>query len=201
MLLQTSTSFGIQSVSQSTVSRLRNSVFRNVDVRKGGFNFSKCSECEHYKDLIDMSIKGSEERENLKRELRKHNNHQGSCRNLYHAWRHESKINPREVLAIIHDGMDTNKTAIPRLRVITKATAGLFQLPVSLTGMVTHGHGDGAYAHYATDLWPKDSNFTISSLARCLRALEKPPVRNSRMLFQDPPLNDYFDKLLWGKSR
>lgn len=63
VFLQTSMSFGIQTVSQSTISRIRNSVFRNVDVRKGGFNFSKCSECEHLKDLIDMSIKGGEERE------------------------------------------------------------------------------------------------------------------------------------------
>jgi hypothetical protein len=27
--------------------------------REEGFNFSKCSQCKHYKDLIDMSIKGN----------------------------------------------------------------------------------------------------------------------------------------------
>jgi hypothetical protein len=46
--------------------------------------------------------------------------------------------------------MDYTKTAIPRMQRHTKATAGLGQIPISLTGMLTHGHGDGAYAHYAT---------------------------------------------------
>jgi hypothetical protein len=45
--------------------------------------------------------------------------------------------------------MDTAKTALPRMRVTTKATQGLGQLSMSITGMVAHSHGDGAYAHYA----------------------------------------------------
>ena len=39
--------------------------------------------------------------------------------------------------------------------------------------MVTHGHGDGAYAHNITNLWPKDLNFVILSLVGCLHALGK----------------------------
>lgn len=67
--------------------------------------------------------------------------------------------------------------------------------------MVTHGHGDGAYGHYATNLWPKDLNFTISSMARCFHTLEKSPVRNSKKMIDEPPLNDYFKiTKLWGKS-
>ena len=57
-----------------------------------------------------MSMKGSEERENLKKELKKHNSREDSWCNIYHAWRHESQINPCKVLKIIHDEMDTNKT-------------------------------------------------------------------------------------------
>ena len=71
----------------------------------------------------------------------------------------------------------------------------------SLTGMVTDGHGEDAYAHYAIDLWPKDSNFTILSLARCPCALKKPPMRNSKKLFNEPPLNNYLEKLLWSKAK
>ena len=67
--------------------------------------------------------------------------------------------------------------------------------------MVTHGHGDGAYAHYFNELWPNDSNFTVSSLARFLRTLERPPSRDSKVLFEYPPHNDFFRKLLRGKSR
>jgi hypothetical protein len=84
---------------------------------------------------------------------------------------------------------------------ITKATSKLGQIPISLIGMKTDGHGDGAYAHYSTSLWPSDLNFTISSLCRVLRALERPPIKLSRELFQAPPQNSFFDVLLHGKSR
>jgi hypothetical protein len=73
--------------------------------------------------------------------------------------------------------MDHTKTAIPQMQRITKATSGLGQILISLTGMLTHEHRDRAYAHYSTTLWPSDSNFTISSLCRVLRALERPPVK------------------------
>jgi hypothetical protein len=84
---------------------------------------------------------------------------------------------PSQFLYIIHDKMDHTKTAIPRMQRITKATSGLGQIPISLTGMLTHGHGDGAYVHYSMALWPANSNFTISSLCRVLRALERAPVK------------------------
>jgi hypothetical protein len=48
--------------------------------------------------------------------------------------------------------MDHMKTAIPQMQRITKATSRLGQIPISLTGMLIHGHGDGAYAHYSTAL-------------------------------------------------
>ena len=64
-----------------------------------------------------------------------------------------------------------------------------------------HGHGDGAYAHYSTAFWPGDSNFTISSICRVLRALERPPVKDSKEMFIAPPQNSFFEALLYGKSR
>jgi hypothetical protein len=64
---------------------------------------------------------------------------------------------------------------------------GLGQIPISLTGMLTHGHGDGTYIHYLTALWPADSNFTISSLCRVLRVLERAPIKQSKELFRAPP--------------
>ena len=83
---------------------------------------------------------------------------------------------------IIHDKMDTAKTALPRMHVTTKATQGLGQLPMNVTGMVSHGHGDGTYAHYSLHCWPGDSNATISSLARLFHRLEGPSVRESGAL-------------------
>ena len=72
-------------------------------------------------------------------------------------------------MCIIHDKVDSAKTTNPRMQVTTKLTPSLGQFPVNVTRMVTHGHGDGAYAYYLIDLWPGDSNFIISSLARLLR--------------------------------
>ncbi|KAL3682702.1 hypothetical protein R1sor_000724 [Riccia sorocarpa] len=51
---------------------------------------------------------------------------------------------------------------------------GCIPLPISLTGMLTHGREPGAYCHLSvTGLWPGDPNFTVCSLARCLRDLEQ----------------------------
>ena len=72
---------------------------------------------------------------------------------------------------------------------------------MSITGMVAHGHCDGAYAHFALSCWPGDSNFTILSLARLFRRLEGPPIRETGDLFPYPQPNPMFEALLRGKSR
>ena len=72
---------------------------------------------------------------------------------------------------------------------------------MNVTGMVSHGHGDGAYAHYSPHCWPRDSNATISSLARLFCRLEGPSVRESGALLQYSPQNSLFEALLRGKSR
>lgn len=188
-------------VSQSAISRLRKAHFKNVEVKAVGSNFSKCTECDFLVEFIAKYPRGCDEWQALVDNRERHLNYQRACRNVYSGWTAQSVQNPSEFLCIIHDKMDTTKTAIPRMQRITKATAGLGQIPISCTGMLTHGHGDGAYAHYSTSLWPGDSNFTISSLCRVLRALEKPPVRESKVLFATPPQNSFFEALLHGKSR
>ena len=85
--------------------------------------------------------------------------------------------------------------------VVHEAHCGLRQIPISVTGMLTHGYGDGAYAHYSTIFWPGDSNVTISSICRVLRALERPLVKDSKELFIVPLQNSFFEALLHGKSR
>ena len=72
---------------------------------------------------------------------------------------------------------------------------------MSVTGMVAHGHADGAYAHYSPSSWPGDSNFTISSLAKLFRRLEGVPIWKTGDLFPYPPANAFFEALLRGKSR
>ena len=133
-------------------------------------------------------------------DLQKHLQYQSGCRKLYHNWRNEAVVSPIEFICIIHDKMDTQKTTLPRMRVITKGTSGLGKLPMSVTGILAHGHGDGAYAHYGTSFWLRDSNYTISSLCKVLRALEKPLVCEYKLLFPHPLANDFFEALLWEKS-
>jgi hypothetical protein len=66
---------------------------------------------------------------------------------------------------IIHDKMDHAKTTFPRLQVCNKMIYGLGQLPVTLMGMIVHGHEDEKYAQYSNELWPNDPNFTIGILS------------------------------------
>ena len=132
----------------------------------------------------------------------KHINYQNACRCLYHGWSPNSvDSKATKFLYIIHDKMDHTKSAIPQMLQSTKATSGLGQIPIFVTGMLTHGHGDRAYAHYSTAFWPKDSIFTISSICWVLKALEQPSVKDSKELFTVPPQNSFFEVLLHGKSR
>ena len=163
-------------------------------------NFSRCTECDFLQDCITRYPRGCDEWAPLVNDRTKDINYQNACCRLYHGWSSNSFDSPTEFLCIIHDKMDHTKFAIPRMQRSMKATCGLGQIPISVTGMLTHGHSDGAYAYYSTAFWPGDSNFTISSIFRVLRALERPPVKDSKELFIAPPQNS-FEALLHGKSR
>ena len=163
-------------MSQSTISRIRKDLFNNIAIKPVGSSFAKCSTCDQLQEFILKSPKRSLQYVEFVKQWEEHLAHQQSCRRLYGAWLEESKSNPSDILCIIHDKMDTTKTALPRMRVTTKATQGLGQLPMNVTGMVSYGHGDGAYAHYSLHCWPGDSNATISLLARLFRRLEGPLV-------------------------
>ena len=133
--------------------------------------------------------------------MTKHINYQNACRHLYHGWSSNSVDSPTEFPCIIHDKMDHPKSAIPRMQRSTKAICGLEQIPISVTKMLTYGHGDRANAHYSIAFWPGDSNFTIFSICQVLRALKRPSVKNSKELFIVPLQNSFFKALLHGKSR
>ena len=76
---------------------------------------------------------------------------------------------------VMHDKMDHAKTASSIFSHKNKDLDGLVKLPLSVTGMIAHGHGDMRYAHYGLDLFPHDSNYAIGSMAKLLRDLELPP--------------------------
>ncbi len=132
--------------------------------------------------------------------LKKHILHQRSCKSLYHSWRFESVCSKDEFLCVIHDKMDHVETAFPRLQVVNKMIYRLKQLPITLTSMIAHGHGDERYAQYSNELWPNDPNFIIGSLLWLLQTLEKALTCESKILFKHLPQNSLFARLLQGKS-
>ena len=97
--------------------------------------------------------------------------------------------------------MDTAKIVLLWMKVTTKATQGLGQLPMNVTSMVSHGHGDGTYAHYCPHCLLGDSNATISLLARLLCRLEGPSIWEFGILFEYLLQNSLLEALLRGKSR
>ena len=56
-------------------------------------------------------------------------------------------------------------------------------LPVIMTGMLAHGHGDVGYEHYKLDMYLHDANYTVGSIAKLLGNLELPPKSSNRHLF------------------
>lgn len=74
----------------------------------------------------------------------------------------------------IHDGMDSNKTAVPKLANNVKSLSGVgMPLPVKIAGILNQGDGPPCFAHVAVGgLWKSDPNFTISSIAKYLRDCE-----------------------------
>ena len=171
--LQQSARCNVKPISQSTVSGMKRKLFRHVEVKEPNNNFSRYSECDFLQDCISRYPRGCDEWATLVNDMTKHINYQNVCRHLYHGWSSNSVDSPTEFLCIIHDKMDHTKSAIPQMQQSTKATSGLGQrFSISVTGMLTHGHCDEAYAYYSTAFWPGDSNFTISSICWILRALE-----------------------------
>jgi hypothetical protein len=148
-VLQTNVSYGLLPISQSTISRIKKELFNNVAIKPVGSSFAKCSTCNQLQQFLLKSPEGSLVFVEFMKQRTQHLNHQASCQRFYGSWKEKLKRNPQNFLCIIHDKMDTAKTALPRMRVTTKATQGLGQLSMSITGMVAHSHGDGAYAHYA----------------------------------------------------
>ena len=79
--------------------------------------------------------------------------------------------------------MDHVRTASSVFSHKSKELDSLVKLPLPMTGMIAHGHGDMRYAHYGLDIFFHDSNYTIGSMVKLLRDLEGPPKSSFRELF------------------
>ena len=93
---------------------------------------------------------------------------------LYYANQFLSEKEPGKYVTIIHDKMDHSKTSSPHFSHKSKHIDSFMKLPISVTGMIAHGHGDIRYAHYGLDIFPTDSNHIWDQLQSCLEILSCP---------------------------
>nr|PNR26858.1 hypothetical protein PHYPA_030339 [Physcomitrium patens] len=180
---EVNTAFGLREVSSSNLSKIRASRFPKFDVKRPGDNFARCGTCDKYKELKKGAIGGSEQAMKWTMKLEKHLGIARAHREYYYAKRYYSQTYPDECVTIMHDKMDHAKTASSVFSHKNKELNALVKLPVSVTGMIAHGHGDVHYAHYGLDIFPHDSNYTIGSMTKLLHDLEEPPKSSSRELF------------------
>jgi hypothetical protein len=96
--------------------------------------------------------------------------------------------------------MDHSKTASPHYSHKSKGNDSFMKMPVAVTGMIAHGHGDVRYAHYGLDIFPTDSNHTVGSIAKLLRDLELQPKHSSRQLFEGGGRSELAEALLSGSE-
>ena len=182
-LNEANAAFGLKEVSSSNLSKIRGSRFPEYDVKRPRDNFARCGTCDKYKELRKGAIAGSEQALKWSRKLNKHLAIARAHREYYYAKRYHSLTYPHECLTVMHDKMDHAKTASPVFSHKSKELDSLVKLPISVTGMIAHGHGDVRYAHYGLDIFPHDSNYIIGLMAKLLRDLEGPPKSSSRELF------------------
>ena len=175
----------LKPISTSNLSRIRKESFAEYAPKGRGDSFARCGTCDEYKQLCSACTPMSVQQEKWEKVLENHLAGQKAHRKLYYAHRYISEEYPEKMVTIIHDKMDHSKTASPHFSHKSKATESFMKLPVAITGMIAHGHGDVRYAHYGLDIYPMNPNHTIGSIAKLLRDLEGVPRSASRSLFTE----------------
>jgi len=134
--------FDLPLISSSGLSNIRRASFPEYAVKAGGDTFARCGSCDTYKRLRAACTPFSDAQLKWSNILQTHIKVQEAHRKLYHTNRFTSQEYPEKMLCIIHDKMDHSKTASPHFAHKTKATDSFMKMPVVVTGMIAHGHGD-----------------------------------------------------------
>jgi hypothetical protein len=133
---------GMNKVSASGLNRIRNESFAEYYPKSRGDNFARCGQCDKLKKLRAACTRGSRTTVLWMKKLEAHGQAQRAHRELYYANPNLSKSEPNKVLTIIHDKMEYSKTACPHFSHKNKAVDSFMKLPVVVTRMIAHGHGD-----------------------------------------------------------
>jgi hypothetical protein len=188
-------------ISQSTCSKLRKEHFSEYQIKRRGDSFACCGRCDELTRLRNVHAFGSPGYKHVLVLLESHLREQEASRAYYYLSRALACYRPSQVLCIMHDKVDHSKTTSPCFASKNKAVDGLMKLPVSVTGMLAHGHGDKKYAHYALDVYPADSNQMIGSIAKLLRDLERPPKsERPNSLFAGTETTELYEAILVGSE-
>ena len=146
--------------------------------------FAYCGVCDNKRSLHDLHLVGSTNYTIFNKAYKMHLTVQESHYNTYYGSRYMSISKPEKCLTIIHDKMDHAKIASPYFASKTKSIDSFMQLPLAMTRMIAHGHGNVKFAHFSLELYPDNSNHIVGSIAKPLRDLEKPPESLSEVLFK-----------------
>ena len=187
--------FGLKPISLSGLSRIRTSEFEEYSTKKPGDNFARCGRCDQLKQLRKASTRGSSAYKTWDVKLQLHQASQQTHRIVYYGNRKNSEENPDEVVCIIHDKMDHSKTTSPHFSHKNKATESFMKLPVAVTGMIAHGHGDVRYAHYSLDIFPL-IQITLLDPLQSYFGLRETTLYSSRELFAGCRTSPLFEAVL-----
>ncbi|KAL3675287.1 hypothetical protein R1sor_025235 [Riccia sorocarpa] len=146
--------------------------FANFDFHKKSA-FARCTLYEKFKVWLTRE-RNEEMRKVYQKEREEHLQLQMSGRSCYYSHNQLACDEPSLYKSSIHDGMDSSKTAVPRLDNYVKALSRVgMPVPVKIAGILNRGHGPPALAHVTIGgLWSSDPNFTVSSIAKYLRDCE-----------------------------
>lgn len=103
-------------------------------------------------------------------------------RKRYYSNRQKAIECPDEVISIIVDGMDQNKTNLPSLVRVTKSCQNLWCLRTHLTGCLVHGFG--AFNYFDFLQWSHDCNLTLCTVLDALLQTAKQQPLPHRLLIQ-----------------
>ncbi|KAL3675719.1 hypothetical protein R1sor_025667 [Riccia sorocarpa] len=163
---------GQETISVAKFYTMWESSFANFSFHKKSA-FVVCTSCERYRTLLTRE-RNVELRKQYKGERETHLQLQMSRRTNYYSHNLLATSEPNLFKSGIHDGMDSNKTSVPKLANNVKALSGVgMPLPVKIAGILNRGSGPPSCAHVCIGgLWKSDPNFTISSMAKYLRDCE-----------------------------
>lgn len=133
--------------------------------------FAKCDECERLKSA-ESKAQTPLQKEVARKDKLHHVNWQYEERRVYWQHRHIAKSKPDEYACIIIDGMDQQKTNMPRFsKSLPKSCDNLEQLGVTIIGSLIHGYTP--LMHIMPNDFKKDCNVTIQVLLNSIRHLAK----------------------------